>query len=113
MGKHEAPAINDISRISAGTEVKGTLISKSDIRIDGSFEGELTTGGKLVLGENASIKGNIVCHGADIWGKVEGDLCVVDVAAFKSTAVFTGKLKTGKLSIELGAEFSGNCTINE
>ncbi len=113
MGKHDAPAINDICRISAGTEVKGSLVSKSDIRIDGCFDGELTTGGKLVLGEHANIKGNIVCNSADIWGTIDGELTVKEAANFKSSASFTGNLKTGRISIELGAKFNGNCAIAE
>ena len=59
MAKHDASAsINEVSRISAGTEVQGNLISKSDIRIDGLFEGDMVTSGKLVLGDSS--KGQ--CH---------------------------------------------------
>ena len=111
MGRNEEPAINDICRISAGTEIKGTFISKSDIRIDGSFEGDLTTTGKLVLGEKAVVKGNIICRGADIFGNVSGELCAQDIVNFKSSSIFTGNLKTGKICIELGTKFNGNCKI--
>ncbi len=113
MGKHDASAINDICRISAGTELKGTFVTKSDIRVDGSFEGDLVTEGKLVLGEQALFKGSIVCKSADIWGVVEGELTVKENASFKSSASFTGNLKTGKIAIEAGAKFNGNCAISE
>ena len=47
MGKHETSVlINEVSRISVGTEVQGNLISQSDIRIDGVFEGDMVTSGK-------------------------------------------------------------------
>ncbi len=111
MGKHDASAINDICRISAGTEVKGSFVTKSDIRIDGSFEGDLVTGGKLVLGEKASFKGSIICKSADIWGVVEGELTVKESVGFKSMASFTGNLKAGRISIESGARFNGSCAI--
>ena len=101
MAKHDASAsINEVSRISAGTEVQGNLISKSDIRIDGLFEGDMVTSGKLVLGDSAVI-----------WGNVEGELCAKDTITFKSTASFSGNLKTNKICIEMGAAFSGNCRI--
>ena len=112
MGKHEATvSVNEVSRISAGTEVQGNLVSKSDIRIDGIFEGDMVTSGKLVLGDTAIIRGNIICSSADIWGSVEGELCAKESITFKSTASFTGNLKTNKICIEMGAAFSGNCRI--
>lgn len=111
MAKHEVPQINEVSRISAGTEVKGSLISQSDIRIDGVFEGDLIAGGKLVLGENAIIRGTVMCANADVWGKIEGDLTVGDTVTFKNTSSFTGQLKTIRISIEMGAVFSGTCQI--
>lgn len=111
MAKHSVPQINDISRISAGTEVKGSLISRSDIRIDGVFEGELITSGKLVLGEKAVVRGNVMCANADIWGKMEGDLIVGDTVSFKQDSSYEGQLKTIRISIEMGASFSGGCQI--
>ena len=111
MAKHSVPQINDISRISAGTEVKGSLISRSDIRIDGVFEGELITYGKLVLGEKAVVRGNVMCANADIWGKMEGDLIVGDTVSFKQDSSYEGQLKTIRICIEMGASFSGGCQI--
>jgi cytoskeletal protein CcmA (bactofilin family) len=111
MAKHSVPQINDISRISAGTEVKGSLISRSDIRIDGVFEGELITSGKLVLGEKAVVRGNVMCANADIWGKMEGDLIVGDTVSFKQDSSYEGQLKTIRICIEMGASFSGSCQI--
>ena len=111
MAKHSVPQINDICRISAGTEVKGSLISRSDIRIDGEFEGELITSGKLVLGETAVIRGNVMCGNADIWGKIEGDLIVGDTVTLKNNSSFEGQLKTIRICIEMGATFSGGCQI--
>ena len=111
MTKHSVPQINDISRISAGTEVKGSLISRSDIRIDGVFEGELITSGKLVLGEKAVVRGNVMCANADIWGKMEGDLIVGDTVSFKQDSSYEGQLKTIRICIEMGASFSGGCQI--
>lgn len=111
MAKHNVPQINDICRISAGTDVKGSLISRSDIRIDGEFEGELITSGKLVLGETAVIRGNVMCGNADIWGKIEGDLIVGDTVTLKGNSSFEGQLKTIRICIEMGATFSGGCQI--
>ena len=111
MAKHETLQVNEVSRISQSTQVRGSLLSQNDIRIDGTFEGDLITSGKLVLGENASITGNVMCANADIWGKIEGDFTVGDTVKFKEGATFIGHLKTIRICIEMGADFSGSCQI--
>ena len=111
MARHEIPQINEVSRVSGCTEIRGSIVTQSDIRIDGVFEGDLITSGKLVVGENASIRGNVMCASADIWGKIEGELTVGDTVSFKESSVFEGQLKTIRICIEMGAVFSGSCQI--
>ena len=45
MAKHETLQVNEVSRISQSTQVRGSLLSQNDIRIDGTFEGDLITSG--------------------------------------------------------------------
>ena len=42
--------VNSISRISAGTVIKGEILSPNDIRIDGTFEGRIQSKGRVVVG---------------------------------------------------------------
>lgn len=106
--------VNSISRISAGTVIKGEIISPTDIRIDGTFEGRVQSKGRVVVGESATIKGDIVCENIDLWGKVEGNLFVKDTLSLKEGCVVTGNLHIRRLAVELGATFNGNCkTITE
>ena len=106
--------VNSISRISAGTIIKGEILSPTDIRIDGTFEGRVQSKGRVVVGESATIKGDIVCENVDLWGKVEGNLFVKDTLSLKEGCVVDGNLHIRRLAVELGATFNGNCkTITE
>ena len=106
--------VNSISRISAGTVIKGEILSPGDIRIDGTFDGKLHSKGRVVIGETAVIKGDIFCDNIDLWGKVEGNLYVKDTLALKEGCTVNGNLHIKKLSVELGAVFNGNCkTISD
>lgn len=106
--------VNSISRISAGTVIKGEILSPCDIRIDGTFEGKLQSKGRVVIGETAIIKGDIFCDNLDHWGKIEGNIYAKDTLALKEGCVVNGNLHVKKLSVELGAVFNGNCrTISE
>ena len=115
MAKTETTVnVNSISRISAGTVIKGEILSPGDIRIDGTFEGKLQSKGRVVIGETAVIKGDIFCDNIDLWGKVEGNLYVKDTLALKEGCTVNGNLHIKRLSVELGAVFNGNCkTISE
>lgn len=106
--------VNSVSRISAGTTIKGEILSPYDIRIDGFFEGKVQSKGRVVIGESAVIKGDIICCNVDLWGKVEGNIFVKDTLAMKNGCKIDGNLSISKLSVELGAIFNGSCkTINE
>ena len=54
--------VNSISRISAGTIIKGEIMSPYDIRIDGTFEGKVQTKGRVVIGEKANVLGDIATN---------------------------------------------------
>ena len=106
--------VNSISRISAGTVIKGEIHSPTDIRIDGTFEGKVYSKGRVVLGDSAIIKGDIICDNIDLWGKVEGNVYVKDTLSLKEGCVMNGNLNIRRLAVELGATFNGNCrTITE
>ncbi|MBR5562756.1 MAG: polymer-forming cytoskeletal protein [Bacteroidales bacterium] len=106
--------VNSVSRISAGTVIKGEIQSPYDLRIDGTFEGKIQTKGRVVVGESAIIKGNIICENVDLWGIVEGDLFVKDTLALKEGCKMNGNINISRLAVELGATFNGTCrTITE
>ena len=88
---------NAISRISAGTVIKGEILSPCDIRIDGTFEGKIHSKGRVVVGESAHIKGDIVCDNIDLWGKVEGNVFVKDTLNLKDGCTVNGNLNIRKL----------------
>ena len=112
MAKIEQSAnVNLVSRISAGTYVKGEIISPNDLRIDGKFEGSIFSEGKVVIGESAEVNARIVCVNADVWGKTKGSFTVKDILAIKSDCTVEGELQVRRLIVELGAAFNGTCKM--
>lgn len=108
---YDSTGVNDVSRISAGSVIKGEIISPNDIRIDGTFEGKIISQAKVVVGEKAVIKGDVICNNADFWGQIEGDLYVKDTLSLKSTSVIDGDLHVRRLQVDLNATFNGNCKM--
>lgn len=104
---------NKINRFVEGTNIKGDIVSDSNIRLDGELIGDLTTTGKLVVGPTGKITGNIVCSNADIEGTINGTIKVDEFLYLKATAIFKGDITTGKISIDKGAEFTGTHKMND
>ena len=103
--------VNDISRISAGSIIKGEITSPNDIRIDGTFEGKIVSQAKVVVGEKAVIKGDIICSNCDFWGRINGNFFVKDTLSLKDTCVVDGDLHIRRLQVDLDATFNGNCKM--
>lgn len=113
MAKTMEPTVNvnEVSRISTGTVVKGEISSSNDIRIDGTFEGKIFSKGRVVVGEKAHIKGDIVCTNVDFWGTMEGNFYVKDTLSLKSSSKVKGDLHIKRLQVELDARFDGSCQM--
>ena len=103
--------VNEVSRISTGTVIKGEISSPNDIRIDGTFEGKIFSKGRVVVGEKALIKGDIICANVDFWGTMEGNFYVKDTLSLKSSSKVKGDLHIKRLQVELDAKFDGTCQM--
>lgn len=100
-----------INLIGAGTTINGDVNSNGDIRINGLLTGNLTTKGRVIIGETGKIIGEINCKSAEILGFVEGKLFASDSLSMKSTANITGEIVVGKIAIEPGCKFNGTCKM--
>ena len=105
--------INEVSRISTGTVIKGEISSPDDIRIDGTFIGKVYSEGRVVVGENAMIEGDVICDNIDMWGKSKGNFYVKDTLSLHDGCVVKGDLHIRRLVVELGSRFDGNCKMIE
>ena len=100
-----------LNRIVEGTIIEGQINSESNIRIDGFLKGTVNTKGRLVLGPDGKIEGDISCNNADVEGTLTGTINVKELLTLKTTAKLQGDISTNKLSIEPGAVFSGTCSM--
>ena len=100
-----------VNMIGAGTIITGDVMSKGDIRVDGTLKGSVNTEGKVVLGREGVIEGDVVCKDADISGTIKARITVSQLLSLKTTAKLNGDIITNKLSIEPGASFTGSCSM--
>ncbi|NNE25797.1 MAG: polymer-forming cytoskeletal protein [Saprospiraceae bacterium] len=100
-----------INTLVNGTKIEGTITAQNDIRIDGTVDGTLNCSGKLIIGAEGHVEGQASCQNAVIEGHFQGTLIVNDVLDVRENANVVGEIKTGKLNIQNGATFNGNCDM--
>ena len=109
MNNEKTNGSNGATLISAGTTLKGDLSSNSDLRIDGTIVGNVSSSAKIVIGASGNVEGDISGNQADIVGKVSGNIKTKDLLQLRGDCVVNGNVYAGKLQVEPTAIFNGQC----
>ena len=97
--------------IARGVRVQGDFTSQSDVLIDGTVEGHVSTTAQLSVGSEAKLKADVTANDAIISGSIEGTLTVKRRLELKSTASVMGDITCETASIEAGAVVQGKVSI--
>ena len=98
--------ISEISDISQGLKISGSIISKGKIRFNGHIKGTLEAK-SLYVGEDGFIDGKAIADEAVILGKVKGSLKGKKVR-LASTSKIEGDTFHEVIAIEDGAIYEGS-----
>ncbi|MFH1995953.1 MAG: polymer-forming cytoskeletal protein [Candidatus Omnitrophota bacterium] len=100
--------------LEVDASMQGTLTFRDpvNLRINGSFEGNLTTKGNLMIGENAKVKADIIGESIVIAGTVDGSVIASRELKLISPAVVIGNITTPVLIVEEGSVFEGVCNMH-
>lgn len=99
---------NAINRIVEGARFQGEIACESNLRIDGQFNGDIDTKGRLVIGPQGVVEGTVRCQNCEVEGRLKGKLQVEELLSLKSSAAVEGETHYGQISIEPGAKLSGS-----
>jgi cytoskeletal protein CcmA (bactofilin family) len=102
-----------LNTIARGTVLVGKITTKGDIRIEGKIIGTITCDSKLVIGKNGSVEGNVDARNAYIEGEIEGTVVIRELLQLQETGRIRGDIYTSKLSVQVGAMFTGNCRMGK
>lgn len=112
MAKTSEMENHTINLIGTGTIIEGNITSSGDIRIDGSLIGNLTTKGKLIVGDTGKVSGEVNCKNFEVEGSVDGKVFVSELLSLRAKSKILGDITTSKLAIEPGAVFTGKCDMS-
>lgn len=106
-----AVSANISNSIVEGTSINGNIIASNDIRIDGILIGKLNCNGRVIVGPQGKIEGDITCNNAIIEGTFTGNLNVKELLTVKETGIIHGDISCDKLFIQTGAVFNVTCSM--
>ena len=109
--KRTSDSPHEHNRIVEGTQIQGNIHSPGDIRIDGHVKGNLSVGGKLVVGPTGAVDGEVRAQEASLAGRVMGKLEIKGLTSLLQSANVQADLNTGQLAVESGAQFTGTCVM--
>lgn len=102
---------NATNVLSTGIEILGSIRFSNDMIIDGKVEGEIISEkGRVTIGENAQVKGDISAGEVKLFGKVEGKINA-ERCELKANSRLDGDIKAKMFSMEEGAKHSGRNDI--
>lgn len=99
--------------LDRGASFKGELEFEDTMRIDGKFNGKITSKNELIVGEAAEIDGDIHVGRIAISGTVVGKIVADQRVEIHRNGKVYSDIDTPALIIEEGAVFQGNCTMSD
>jgi cytoskeletal protein CcmA (bactofilin family) len=95
--------------LEQGVKLEGRLESTGTFRIDCLTKGNLVSHETLILGENASVEGEIEGNHVIIAGRFRGTVRAKGKVEIQTKAIVSGDIFTPCLVMEPGAVFDGRC----
>ena len=105
--------IDDISVntiVGPGALIAGNVTVSGFLRIDGDIDGNVQTQGRVIIGEDARIRGNIKAASVSVGGIVQGDIIAPDYVVILSSGMVIGSVLTKKLRVDDNVILHGFCS---
>lgn len=100
------------SLIGGSTSVEGEIKMSGTLRVDGKVSGNIQTDW-LIVGEKASIKGDVAAGGIIVGGLVEGNLRAKELIEVKHKGRVLGDISTKRLAVAEGGSIEGMVSMRE
>lgn len=96
----------------ADAEMSGTLKFTGGLLFEGKFNGGLIDGDLLIVGRGAEICAEIIVTNLTSFGRVEGEVEVLERCQLKAGSELRGSLTTARVAQEEGAAFTGTMQVS-
>lgn len=114
FAKTENPILGTIGTIiGSDTTIKGDIISKGSVRVDGAIEGDISSEGEIFVSGSAKLKGRVSGKRIVVAGEITGDVVSFESIELKKTGKIFGNISGDKLVVDHGAYYKGRVAMGE
>lgn len=120
MGRKEKRALSKESNLQTGeiraflgdgSKFEGTLVFDDIVRMDGHFQGSITSSDTLIAGQTAEILADIRVGTLILSGKFKGTIEAQNKVELRAPAVVEGTIQTPVLVVEEGVVMNSSITM--
>jgi cytoskeletal protein CcmA (bactofilin family) len=113
-GRGERGELEEIDNVLGPTShVRGDLRSERGFRVDGKVEGNVESGGPVVIGETGQVHGNVQGTDVIVVGRVEGNITATGHLDIGAKGKVVGDVTAKSMRIETGGVFRGTSFMGE
>jgi cytoskeletal protein CcmA (bactofilin family) len=98
--------------LSSGVSIKGSVKFGGELIIDGEVEGSIDSSGRLTVGKNGRINGEIRTGSVAVYGTVDGNITAVERCELHSGCTLRGDIEAPRLVVDEDATFLGSAKIS-
>ncbi|MBO7334388.1 MAG: polymer-forming cytoskeletal protein [Lachnospiraceae bacterium] len=99
------------SVIGKKTVVEGTLTGNELLRIDGLVKGKVVSEGRVIIGRDGKVEGEVRAAHIVVGGVIEGELFSTDKVEVNATGRVYADIHTKNLIVDEKGVFEGRCEM--
>ncbi len=97
--------------LSSGVSIKGTVRFQKELTLDCEVEGRIDSQGRLTVGKQAKIKGDIKTRSVIVDGTVNGNITAGERCELRAGCTVNGDIEAPRLVVDEAASFVGSAKI--
>jgi cytoskeletal protein CcmA (bactofilin family) len=106
-----ATDVNRGGTLSSGVSIKGSVKFQKELTLDCEVEGTINSQGRLTVGKQAKIKGDIKTRSVIVDGTVDGNITAGERCELRAGCTVNGDIEAPRLVVDEAASFVGSAKI--
>lgn len=95
--------------VGQGSSFKGDVTVHGFFRVDGDFQGSISTEGRILVSPTGRVKGSLTGRDIVVGGVVKGDLYATERVSLLASALVVGNVYAPRVQMERGVLVEGYC----
>jgi cytoskeletal protein CcmA (bactofilin family) len=91
--------------------IDGDVSFRDELVIDGKVNGKINATGRLVIGKNARVRGEVRVKSVTVQGTIEGNVFASERCVLEPGATLRGDIESPRLALDENASFLGRAKI--